>query len=352
MQSTVFVGTLEPSQEPDASNASGLYRRGPQDEAWEHLHNGLPGGLKVLSIAAPPGDARTIYIGTQLGLFRSADGGDSWADLGLPVADSAVYSILLHPDDPATIYAGMDHTIIYKTTDGGGNLRRLLTVQPKAALPGAFPVRVLRMALDPSAPDEVYAALEVGGFIRSLDGGDSWEDRSQGLVEFSKQPHLKSAILSNSDTEGMLDLHALAVSPAQPATVWIANRMGLFVSVDRGDNWREFGIRRFSDLSYGRDLMVSPHDPAVFLAALSDSARGQAGSFYRSQDKGETWQRLDHGISIDSTLMNIAVSSRDPDRIYCAARLGQVFGTEDGGATWNALPLPPGVVDVRAVHCI
>jgi photosystem II stability/assembly factor-like uncharacterized protein len=73
---------------------------------------------------------------------------------------------------------------------------------------------------------------------------------------------------------------------------------------------------------------------------------------YRSQDKGETWQRLDHDISIDSTLMKVAVSPRDPDRIYCAARLGQVFGTEDGGATWGALPLPPGVVDVRAVHCI
>lgn len=342
MKSTVLVGALE----------TGIYRLTSQTEGWKRLRNGLPDDLKVLSIVGCPDDDQTLYIGTQLGLFLSRDGGDSWSDLGLPVENSGVYSILLHPNDPDTIYAGMDHTAIYKTVDGGETWRRLPTVQPEAAITGCFPVRVLRMALDPNAPDEIYGALEVGGFIRSLDGGDTWQDRSQDLVEFSKQPHLKSAILSDSETEGMLDLHALVVSPTQPGTVWIANRMGLFVSKDRGDNWQEFGISRYSELTYGRDLMISPHDPAVFLAALSTSSRGDAGSLYRSQDKGETWQRLDHSISIDSTLMKVAVSTRDPDRIYCGARLGQVFGTEDGGASWLGLPLPSGVVDVRAVHCI
>jgi photosystem II stability/assembly factor-like uncharacterized protein len=128
--------------------------------------------------------------------------------------------------------------------------------------------------------------------------------------------------------------------------------MGLFVSEDRGDSWREFGIGRFSELCYGRDLMVSPHDRRVFVAALSDSARGSAGAVYRSGDTGKTWQRIDRGISIDSTVMNVAVSDRDPNRVYCAARLGQIFGTEDGGATWQAFPLPPDVEDVRAIVCI
>jgi len=342
MNSTVLVGALE----------SGIYRLTSQNEGWTHLRNGLPEGLKVLSIVGRPGDDRTLYIGTQLGLFLSKDGGESWTDLGLPVQNSAVYSILLHPDDPATIYAGLDHTVIYKTVDGGRTWRRLPTVQPAAALTGCFPVRVLRMALDPSAPDEIYGALEVGGFIRSLDGGETWEDRSQGLVEFSKQPHLKSAILSDSDTEGMLDLHALAVSPTEPGTVWIANRMGLFISKNRGEDWQEYGIGRYSELTYGRDFLVSPHDPDVYLAALSASSRGDAGSLYRSQDKGETWQRLDHGLSIESTVMKVAVSARDPKRIFFGARLGQVFGTEDGGASWMSLPLPPGVIDVRAVHCV
>ena len=352
MKSTVFVGGIEPTRQPDSCYNSGLYRLTPQRETWEQLGNGLPDGLKVLAIVARPEDPQALYIGTQFGLFYSPDNGDSWTDLGVPVTDSAVYSILLHPNDPRTIYAGMDHTVIYKTEDGGGTWRRLPTVQPKAALTDCFPVRVLRMALDPGAPEEIYGGLEVGGFICSLDGGDTWEDRSQGLLKLSEQPHLKSAILSDNETEGMLDLHALTVSPTEPGTVWIANRMGLFVSNNRGDEWREFGIRRFSEFSYGRDLIVSPHDSAVFLAALSASSRGDAGSLYRSQDKGETWQRLDHDISIESTLMKVAVSHCDPDRIYCAARRGQVFGSEDGGVSWQALPLPANATDVRAIHCI
>lgn len=351
MKSTVFVGMIEFSGQSDSSYNSGLYRRTPQRESWEPLGKGLPDGVQVHAIVGRTGDPQAIYIGTQFGLFYSTDSGDSWTDLGLPVTDSAVYSILLHPNDPKTIYAGMDHTVIYKTQDGGETWRRLPTVQPEAALTDCFPVRVLRMALDPSAPEEIYGALEVGGFIRSLDGGDIWEDRSQGLLALSEQPHLKSAILSDSDTEGMLDLHALTVSPTEPGTVWIANRMGLFVSKNRGDDWREFDIRRFSEFSYGRDLIASPHDPAVFLATLSASARGDAGSLYRSRDKGETWQRLDHNISIESTLMKVALSPCDPDRIYCVARRGQVFGTEDGGVSWKALPQLSNAINVRAIHC-
>jgi hypothetical protein len=169
MKSTVFAGIIEFSGQSDASYNSGLYRRTPQRESWERLDNGLPDGSQVHAIVGRPGDPQALYIGTQFGLFYSTDSGDSWTDLGVPVTDSAVYSILLHPNDPETIYAGMDHTVIYKTEDGGDTWRRLPTVQPEAALTGCFPVRVLRMALDPSAPEEIYGALEVGGFIRSLD---------------------------------------------------------------------------------------------------------------------------------------------------------------------------------------
>ncbi len=148
-----------------------------------------------------------------------------------------------------------------------------------------------------------------------------------------------------------MDTHALAVSPSLPGTVFLANRMGLFRSPDRGETWLPMDIGRFSDLTYARDLKVFPHDPHTFLAALSDSAGGNAGSLYRSPDLGETWSRFDHDVSIDSTLMTLAASARTPERIYCAARRGQVFGTEDGGVSWQAFPLPDGVEGVYAIAC-
>lgn len=344
MEGAVFVGAA-------SAGSTGLFRSVAGEQGWERLKTGLPDRVRVYSIVSEGGDANRLLIGTQFGVFRSKDGGESWTDLAVPNDDRPILSLLIHPQDPKTVFAGSDHTAIFKTSDGGASWRRLATVQPAAALTDCFPVRVLKMAIDPSNPDEMYGALEVGGAIRSLDGGESWDDITPGLVSLTEKPHLKNCILSEDETEGMLDLHALTVSATQPGKVWVANRMGLFVSEDKGESWQEFGINRYSDLTYGRDLMTSPHDPRVFVAALSDSSRGHAGSVYRSSDAGESWTQLDHDISIDSTVMTVSVSAADPNRIYCAARLGQVFGTDDGGKNWRAMPLPDGVEDVRAVLC-
>ncbi len=97
--------------------------------------------------------------------------------------------------------------------------------------------------------------------------------------------------------------------------------------------------------------MASAHAPKGFCGALSKAARGDAGSLCRGADTGETWQRVDHDIEINSTVMSITVSSDNPDRVYFAARMGQVFGTEDGGKSWDAMPMPKGVVDLRAIAC-
>jgi photosystem II stability/assembly factor-like uncharacterized protein len=111
-------------------------------------------------------------------------------------------------------------------------------------------------------------------------------------------------------------------------------------------------IGRFSDLTYARDVKVFPHDARTLLGAFSIAAVSDAGSLYRSPDLGETWTRFDHGVSIESTLMIIAASPTSSDRVYCAARRGQVFGTEDGGANWQTHPLPPGVEGVYALACV
>jgi hypothetical protein len=82
-----------------------------------------------------------------------------------------------------------------------------------------FPTRVMRLAVDPANPEHIYATLEVAGVVRSLDGGETWEDCSQPLIDLAQQPHLKSKIGSDTEIEGMMDGHALCVSSAAPNTV-------------------------------------------------------------------------------------------------------------------------------------
>ncbi len=197
-----------------------------------------------------------------------------------------------------------------------------------------------------SRPDEIYAALEVGGVMRSTDGGESWSDCSEHLIRLSvEEPRLRSKIVSDTEAEGMLDGHAICMSAADPDAVVLAVRMGLFRSQDQGKTWEDLRVDRFSPFTYGRDIKVSPQDPNTLYACLSVAASSKDGALYRSQDIGRTWQRFDK-VQPHGTLMSVSLHHADAKQVYIAARYGEVFGTQDGGESWRETPLPSG----RAAH--
>ncbi|HEY7647365.1 MAG TPA: hypothetical protein VID04_00050 [Methylomirabilota bacterium] len=343
----VYVGAAPVS----SGSVGGVFRRTVGDGGWEHLTKGLPETSHVQAITIHTTNPDVVYVATHAGPFRSTNRGDRWERLGFPDERLEVWSILIHPRHPNILYAGTSPTGVWRSDDGGDTWRRL----PKAVQPErvkmAFPSRVLRLSADPARPDELYAALEVAGVMRSLDGGEHWEDCSADLLKLAERPHLKSQIQSDTEIEGMMDGHALCVSAARPGTVFLAVRMGLFRSTDRGAHWEDMEVGRFSPLTYARDVRVSPQDPRVLYACLSPAARSQDGSLYRSDDLGETWTRFDRGVKAESTMMALALHPRDPDQVYCVSRSGQVFGTQDGGRAWDERRLPDGVKDVYAIAC-
>lgn len=332
-----------------ATRAGGLFRMDMADGKWSALSNGLPAQVEARSIVVQPGAPDTVYVGTQDGPYRSTNGGDSFTRLNLPGDNRLVWSILIHPKDPRTIYVGTQGTQVFRSRDGGESWTALSIPEPKGMVKMSFPCRVIRLAVDPEDAGTLYAAFEVGGLSRSTDGGETWQGCNEKLLEFTRQDKFKSRIVSDTETEGMMDSHALAISSAKPGTVFLANRMGLFRSPDRGSTWEEMGIGRFSPLTYARDVRVSPHDPKTMYAALSVAAISDEGSLYRSQDLGASWRRFDHDVAMKSTLMIIAPSAASAKRLWCATRKGQVFGTEDGGATWREHPLPEGGNGVYAL---
>ncbi len=342
---SVYVGAAQWT----SGTRSGIFRRAGAG-GWEQLTKGLPAVTQVQAITVHPTNPDVVYIGTQDGPYRTTDGGDHWERLGFPDRGVQVWSILVHPADPLRLYAGTSPTGVFRSDDGGDTWLRLpKAVQPERVKMG-FPCRVMRLAVDPARPETLYAAVEVGGVMRSDDGGETWADCSADLVTLAEQPHLKSRIGSDSDMEGMLDAHALCVSAARPGTVFLALRMGLFRS-DGGRRWQDMQVGRFSPLTYSRDVRVSPQDSRVLYACLSPAARSEDGSLYRSADLGETWNRFDHGVKAETTMMAVALHPTDAAQVYCVSRTGQVFGTEDAGATWREDRLPQGVQDVYALAC-
>jgi photosystem II stability/assembly factor-like uncharacterized protein len=326
--------------------AGGLFRREPGG-AWQHVFT----QADVHAVTPHPTAADTIFLGSKDGPYVSTDRGAHWERLGFPDRGVQVWSILVDPQDERRIYAGASPVGVYRSTDGGAHFTRL----PDPALPERvrmdFPCRVMRFAAHPTQPGELYATLEVNGAMRSTDGGESWHDCSADLVRLADAPHLKSRILSDTDTEGMLDGHAIAMTAADPGAVYLAVRMGLFRSTDAGQSWQDIEVGRFSPYTYGRDIRVAPSDPKVMYAALSVAARSDAGSLWRSDDLGASWRRFDK-VTPHATVMGIGLHQSRPDQVAIVARGGEVFATDDAGATWQELPLPPAGRDAYAIACI
>jgi hypothetical protein len=135
------------------------------------------------------------------------------------------------------------------------------------------------------------------------------------------------------------------------AAVLIANRVGVWRSFDRGGHWDNLHLERFSPIVYSRGVRTCPADPDTLYACVASDFAGDKGGLMRSTDLGETWERIDRGIAPGSATVGVAIKAEDPDQVYFCTRRGQVFGTDDGGATWSEHALPQRATKVICVAC-
>ena len=315
------------------AESSGLYRLSPGAEAWEELTSGLPENPIVPGVAVHPSDPSIIYAGTQDGPYRSTDRGDHWERLDYPALAPPVWTFLFRPRDPQVMYAGTAPGELYRSTNGGDSWTKLNLPMGSDEVTMAFPTRVIGLTADPNFPDEMYAALEVAGVMRSTDGGDTWDSITGSLAP----------------SEDTLDLHGVQCTAASPRTVFITTRVGPFIGPDRGSEWIPIDFGQFSEITYTRDLYAAPHDPNMLYVSIGAAARSAQGALFRSRDLFKTFEPVGAGIAANSTMMAVRVDAREPSHVFCAARDGQVFGSLDDGATWNAYPLPDKAKEVRGL---
>jgi photosystem II stability/assembly factor-like uncharacterized protein len=124
----------------------------------------------------------------------------------------------------------------------------------------------------------VYAAVEVGGLLRSDDGGRRWRlaGGSDGVPTFGEP------------ASGTIhpDVHAVHVHPSSADHVLAATAGGLFVSTDGGDRWE-----RQTPVCYTRDLWVDPADPDHIVLGVATRVGDKQGRIERTRDGGRTWAR-------------------------------------------------------------
>jgi len=303
---TICVGTI----------GSGLWRSPDGGDSWQRVRDGLTGESRVYGLTVHPAEPRIVFAGAEDGIYRSRDGGQSFARLDSPMNATEVWKIAIDPTDPDIIFAGTRPAALYRSTDGGGNWQKLaadiVDECPNVGVP-----RVTALTIDPSDPRIVWAGIEVDGVRRSTDRGDSWSRITNGVYD--------------------LDIHDIAVTVNGSTKVLTSTPGEIFASADRGESWNGLGVRDRFDLRYCRGLAQKADDPETLLVATGDAAVGSTGAIQRSRDGGRSWEKRPLPVEPNSPIWAFATHAADPARILACSHYGEVYASDDAGDSWRKL---------------
>ena len=307
--------------------AGGVWKSDDAGQYWENVTDGFLTTGSIGALAVAPSDGNVIYAGTGEstiridvthgdGVYKSTDAGVTWRHIGLPESRH-IGEIRVHPDNPDVVYvAALGHASkdnpergLYRSSDGGENWELVLHVSDRA---GAVDV-----CLDPNNPRIIFATIwqtrrnfwsinsggPDSGLWRSRDGGDTWENISQ-------RPGMP---------DGTLGKIGVSVSPARSGRVFAmveaeGRKRGLYRSDDFGETWEK--VSSNPDLGwrpwYYQHVIAHPTDAdEVFVMNMKA---------WRSIDGGKTFEEFhtphgdNHALWIDPA---------NPDRM---------IGCDDGGA--------------------
>jgi photosystem II stability/assembly factor-like uncharacterized protein len=330
----LYAGTMA-----EIPGSKGFWRKEASDDRWEEISgNGLPPDPQVPAIAIHPQNPDIVIIGTQRGVYKSLDRGDHWKRADFPEGRTA-WCLTFRPDDPRIMYLGTNGDEVYRSDDTGDSWKYMSTVEIPDPIQMPFASRILGIAMEPKQPDVMYAVMEASGTARTLDAGKTWEA-------------VNSVFGGNYDT---MDQHGVVVGSPELDTVFIANRVGVWQSRDRGEHWENLNLDKFSHLYYSRGVYLAPNDPNTLYACVGlwgKEAPGDEGGVMRSTNGGATWERFDHDVTLGGSTMWVAINQRHPEQVYFAGRNGNVLGTDDGGATWKEHRLPESAQSVMSLACV
>jgi len=313
-----------------------------------------------------PSNPATVFAATSTGIFKTANGGDSWSAANSGVTGASVSALAIAPSSPATLYVGSYDSGVFRSTNGGASW---------TAISNGLPGHATALAVDSSNPATVYAGIggagvaggSGDGVYKSTDGGASWNAVNNGIAASPRGVHalaiapsdpsvlymatggggegLTAAIYSSTNagadwtaSTGLpanAPTNVLAIDPSNPATVYAGtNGSGIFKSTDGGASWAAVNTglpaNDFVALhAFITALVVDPSNPATLYVSFS-----LAGGLYKSTDGGANWSPANSGLPA-AIVGHVAIDPANPATLYAATGVG-VFKTNDGGMSWKS----------------
>jgi len=357
-------------------------------------------GWEVYHMKGSAADPARIYASQTSGWFgqiiqRSDDGGKTWFQPGTPPGEPTqtpegmpkgesnkfVYDtseetgapLLTHqfydgkpvpwvfkrvwhlepsPDDPDTVYAGVEDAALFRTTDGGRTWRELAGLRGHGTgsqwQPGAGGMCLHTIILDPEERGRIYVAISAAGAFRTDDGGETWRPINRGL---------RSQYIPDPEAEVGHCVHHIARHPSRPEVLYMQKHWDVMRSDDGGESWREVSGDLPTDFGFCIDVHAHEPETIYVVPIKSDSEHYPLDGklrVYRSRTGGGEWEALTDGLPQENCYVNVlrdamSVDTHDPCGVYFGTTGGQVYASRDGGDRWEAIVRDlPAVLSVEA----
>ena len=289
-----------------------IYKSRDGGKTWANISKGMSHS-RVIAMAVDPSYPATVYAGTKGdAVYKSYDGGQRWASMRSGLDDATISSVVnqfvFDPYDSNHIFAATTMGI-FETKTGGGSWVKKMEGMKEVLM-------VVALGMDPTRPAVLYAGTS-GGVYKSVNEGGHWEKVNNGLVP--------PEIIKSSRALNVTSIH---VDPFEPDTVYAATLSGLFKSTDGAASWDRIG--------------QSLQDQMIIAMILDRSKKGVIyitgrDGVHRSGDGGANWKTLNKGFA-STNIRSIAQSATNPDLFYAGTNGSGLYRSRDAGETWESMP--------------
>lgn len=328
---TTIYSAAAPAAEVLVGTTDGVALVAREGERWIVAQRDLA-GCHISAIVEEPASGR-LFAGVFHGGIRgSADGGRSWERCDATLPEHNVYSLAACArDGQPVLYAGTEPAHLFRSDDLGAHWRELPALRAVPSAPNwTFPApphigHVKHLVFDPRDNRAMYASVEVGGLLKSDDGGETWRDL---LMPYE-------------------DVHRLVIEPRTPAVLYVAAGNGLYVSPDGGASWERWTDRTHEMGGYPDFWLYRPSEPDLMFISAAQTPPGEwrqshfAGArISRSFDGGHTWHLLRGGLpdrlqaSIEAMCL---VDSPAACALFAATTAGEIWHSADAGDHWSRI---------------
>lgn len=344
----------------DASGSqSGIWKTEDGGQTWTHLTSGLamPELGKRISLALALSDPKVLYAqiatmtGGVLGVFRSANGGNTWKSIGgshFNAERQMNYNntISVDPNNADdVICGGVD---LHRTKNGGSTWKKVTDWGASRGDDTDYSHADQHLVCHCVAQSGLIYAMNDGGMDVSSDGGVTWENRSNGLATNMFYDLSAAASDGNMYGGGMQDNGTwLTLTGQADEFRELTGGDGGFCAIDPNDRLhlytssQRMRINRFKlPQGWTRDIGPNETGPRPWMAFIAmdpdDTRRVFVASFrvWRTKTGASSWTAVTGSLD-GSFITCIEISRANTKRIYVGTENGGIFRSSDGGDTWS-----------------